>query len=186
MIRWLTLLTFVVSSSLADARPKNRQVARIAAGTASSVSGAVVLSGFLFARDSLPFNKPLLYSGIGLLSVTPSVGQFYAGQLLTVGMGVRAAAAAFAVYTLATQTREATCQDALSSNEKCETFEENAYPMLGLAAIAFVGGVWYDVLDAGDAVDRYNRRHGFTVAPAPVVLRGRDGVIPGLALSGAF
>jgi hypothetical protein len=44
----------------------------------------------------------------------------------------------------------------------------------------------YDVLDAADAADRYNAKHGFTVAPSPAVLRGPNGLAPGLALTGTF
>jgi hypothetical protein len=40
------------------------------------------------------------------------------------------------------------------------------------------------VLDAADAADRFNARHGYTVVPVP--LRGPNGMAPGLVLSGSF
>jgi len=144
-----------------------------------------VLAGFLFAQDGHPFNEPVLYTGLGLLFVTPSAGEFYAGQYLTYGLAIRAAATALAVYTLQTQTKAITCAEALSSDApKCRGFTENAYPLMGVAAIAFIGGVWFDVLDAGEAADRYNRDHGFSTTPT--ALRGPHGLVPGLAFSGTF
>jgi hypothetical protein len=56
--------------------------------------------------------------------------------------------------------------------------------MLGLAGIAFVGGVWYDALDAGDAADRYNRRHGYAVTPT--LQQTAQGLMPGVTISGYF
>jgi hypothetical protein len=186
MRRVLLLCALLASAvDVAHAGPKDRQTAQILSGASASVSGAVVLSGFVFAQDSRPFNLPVLYTGLGMLAVTPSLGQFYAGQYLTIGMGVRAVATGFAIYTLQTRTRLAKCDfDPSSEPPRCEIFTEGAYPMLGIAAIAFIGGVWYDVLDAADAADRHNAKHGYTVMPT--ALRGPQGLAPGLAISGTF
>ena len=90
-----------------------------------------------------------------------------------------------AVFTLETQVRAVRCDEAGASTElNCEIFTRNAYPLLGVAAIAFIGGVWYDALDAGDAADRYNTKHGFTVTPS--MMPGPQGLAPGVALSGTF
>lgn len=175
----------VLTCAIAAAEKKDRQTAQILSGAAAGVSGAVVVAGFMSAPDSKRINQPVMYTGIGMLFVTPSLGEFYAGQYLTIGMGVRALAAGLAVYTLETQTKLATCDTALSSNEPpCEIFKEAAYPLLGVAAIAFIGGVWYDTLDAGDAADRYNRERGYTVAPT--LQQTAKGYVPGLSLSGSF
>ena len=163
---------------------KSRTTAQALSSVGASVSGAVVIAGFVTAPDSKRINEPVMYTGIGMLFVTPSLGQFYVGEYVTLGMGVRALATGLAVYTLQTQTKLATCDHALSSNEPpCEVFSEGAYPMLGLAAIGFIGGVWYDALDAGDAVDRWNRAHGFSVTPGVQTARGPAA---GLTLSGSF
>jgi hypothetical protein len=183
MRRALVILFILLACATAHAE-KKRKTATMLSAVGASAAGAVVVAGFVSAPSSNRINDPVMYTGIGLLSVTPSLGQFYAGQYLTIGMGVRAVAAAFAVYTLETQTTLATCDDALSSNEPpCEIFTEYAYPLLGLAAIGFVGGVWYDVLDAGDAADRWNKRHGFSVTPGVPTAYGPA---PGLTLSGVF
>jgi len=184
MRRVLVALMVVFACATAHAGPKKKQTAQILSGVGASVSGAVVIAGFMAAPDGKRFNEPVMYTGLGLLSITPSFGELYVGEYLTWGMGIRAVAGALAVYTLQTQTRLATCDTANSSTEPpCEIFTEGAYPLLGLAAIGFIGGVWYDVLDADDAVDRYNRKHGFSVAP---VVPTTSGLAPGMSLSGTF
>jgi hypothetical protein len=55
--------------------------------------------------------------------------------------------------------------------------------MLGLAAIGFIGGVWYDALDADDAAERWNRKHGFSITPA---VPTSNGAAPGMTLTGVF
>jgi hypothetical protein len=190
MRRGLLLLCVALAASAggpAHAGPKNRQVARLSSGIAASVSGGVVASGFLFAKQGDAFNAPVLYTGIGLLLVTPSAGEFYAGQYLTIGMAVRAAAAGFAIWVLNKYTQPAKCPTATAADPpECTIFTEGAYPLMGVASIAFIGGVWYDVLDAADAADRYNTKHGFSATPAPTVMRGPHGLAPGIALTGSF
>jgi hypothetical protein len=184
MRRALVVLAVLSVCGTAHAGKKDRQTARLASGISASVAGAVTLGGFVFAQDGKPFNEPLLYTGLGMLLVGPSAGEFYAGQYLTIGMAVRAVGTGLAVWTLQTQTKIVTCDTALSSNEKCTGFVENAAPLLGIAAIVFIGGVWYDVLDAPDAADRYNKKHGFTATPTALV--GPRGLVPGVALGGSF
>jgi hypothetical protein len=178
----LSLLVMCATASAGGS--KDRRVARLASGISASVAGVVTVGGFMFAPDSKPFNTPVLYTGLGMLLVGPSAGEFYAGQYLTIGMAVRAAGAGLAVWTLQTQTKVITCDNATNSEQKCEGFVENAAPLLGVAAIIFIGGVWYDVLDAGDAADRYNVKHGFMAAPMAIM--GPTGLVPGLAVSGGF
>lgn len=178
-------LVLLASVGHADAGRKSRQTARVLSGAAAGVSGAVTMAGFLTRAEGDAFNQPLLFTGVGLLAVTPSLGEFYAGQYLTYGMGIRVLATGLAVYALETQTRAVRCDVPGASTEpNCEVFTENAYPLLGIAAIAFIGGVWYDVLDAGDAADRYNAKHGFAVAPT--AMQGPQGLAPGLMLGGTF
>lgn len=184
MRRVVVSLCILLAASSADAGKKSRQTATLLSAIPASVSGAIAVSGFVFAPEGRPTNPPLLYTGIGMLFVTPSIGEFYAGQYLTWGMAVRGAAAGLAVWTLESQTKVVTCDTAHTSDEKCKGFTENAYPLLGIAAIAFVGGVWYDVLDAKDAADRYNVEHGYMVAPT--VVPSATGPAPGVMLSGSF
>ena len=184
MRRVLVALMMIFACATAYAGPKHRKTAQLLSGVGASVSGSIVIAGFMAAPDGKRFNEPVMYTGIGLLAITPSLGEFYAGEYLTWGMGIRAVASALAVYTLQTQTHLAVCDNAHSSQDPpCEVFTEGAYPLLGLAAIGFIGGVWYDVLDSGDAVERYNRANGFSVAP---VVPTSNGLAPGMSLSGTF
>lgn len=180
----LAVLAVLAVGGTAHAGKKDRQTARLASGISASVAGAVTLGGFLFATESKPFNKPVLYTGLGLLLVGPSAGEFYAGQYLTYGMGIRAVGTGLAVWTLQTQTKIVTCDDATNSEQKCTDFVENAAPLLGVAAIMFIGGVWYDVLDAADAADRYNKKHAFTVTPTAISTP--RGMAPGISVGGTF
>jgi hypothetical protein len=184
-MRCLPLVVLLALFGTAEAGPKNRDTARILSGTAAGVAGAVTLAGFVTTPQGEAFNEPVLYTGVGMLFVAPSLGEFYAGQYLTLGMGIRAAAAGLAFYTLATQTEAVICDEPGANKDlNCSTFTGNAYPLLGVSAIAFIGGVWYDVLDAGDSADRYNQSHGFTVAPT--TLPSPQGMAPGLVVSGVF
>ncbi|HEY5949741.1 MAG TPA: hypothetical protein VIV40_29805 [Kofleriaceae bacterium] len=183
MRRALIGVFLVLACATAHAE-KKRKTAQILSSVGASVSGAVVVAGFVTAPEAKRINEPVMYTGLGMLFVTPSLGEVYAEQYVTWGMGIRALAAGLAVFTLQTQTKLATCDTAHSSMDPpCEVFTEGAYPLLGVAAIGFIGGVWYDALDADDAVDRYNTKHGFTVSPG---VPTASGAAPGLTLSGVF
>jgi hypothetical protein len=183
MRRVIVTLFLLLACATAHAE-KNPKTATLLSALGSGVSGAVVVAGFVTAPNAERINEPVMYTGIGMLFVTPSLGQIYAEQYLTWGMGIRLLASGLAVYTLETQTKLATCDLAPSSQApKCEVFTEGAYPLLGIAAIGFIGGVWYDVLDAGDAVERYNNKHNFKVTPA---VPTPNGLAPGMTLSGTF
>jgi hypothetical protein len=179
------VLVMSFAATTAHAGPRNRQTARVLSGTAAGVSGAVALTGFLTVPEGEAFNKPVLYTGVGMLFVMPSLGEMYSGQYLTWGMGVRAVATGLALWTLQKEVEPVIC-DTVGANKdlNCKQFKENAYPLLGVAAIAFIGGVFYDVLDAPDAADRFNARHGFVVAPAPI--NTGSGMAPGLTFMGSF
>jgi hypothetical protein len=178
-------LALVCSIGSAEAGRKSRQTAKILSGSGAGVAGAVTLAGFLTTPEGEPFNQPVLFTGLGLLFVTPSLGEFYAGQYLTYGMAVRAGATGLAILALETQTRAVRCDEVGASTAlDCEVFTREAYPLLGIAAIAFIGGVWYDALDADDAADRFNAKHGFTVTPT--MMSGPPGSVPGLMISGTF
>ncbi len=164
---------------------KSRDTAEILSATGAGVSSAIVLSSFLLTDKSYEVNMPLLYVGLGTSLVTPSLGELYAHQYLTWGMGVRALAAGAAIYAVTTQTETVTCLGQSQSGVTCKNLTGSGLAILGIAAIAYIGGAWYDIADAPDAVDAYNAR--FHVAP--MVLPSPSGtVVPGLGLglSGAF
>ena len=182
----ITLVLVAAAPAHADeAKPKSEQTAQILAGVGTGVSSALILAGFLGGDSSYPFNRPLMYTGLATAMVTPSLGQFYSGEYVTIGMGVRVVAVGFATYGLTHYTHTTQCDGARTSNEPtCKTLSSGAIPFLGIAALAFVGGMAYDVADASDSVKRWNEHHGFMVAPT--VLPGTNGPAPGLSFVGQF
>lgn len=163
---------------------KSEQTAQIMAGVGTGVSSALILAGFLAGDSSQPFNKPLMYTGLAGAAITPSLGQFYAGEYVTIGMAARVVGAGLATYGLTHYTKITACDDAHVSGTMCKSIDSGAYPLLGLAAIAFVGGMAYDVGDAGPAVQRWNQRHGFQIAPS--IVPGPYGPAAGLTVIGQF
>jgi hypothetical protein len=162
--------------------PKSEQTAQILSGVGTGVSSVLILAGFLDENSSQPFNKPLMYTGLASAAITPSLGQFYAGDYITIGMAARVVGVGIATYALTHYTKDAMCD--VANMTGCKTLDSGAFPLLGLAAIAFVGGMAYDVGDAGPAVQRWNEHHGFQIAPA--VVPGANGPAAGLSVVGQF
>ena len=163
---------------------KSEQTAMILSGVGTGVSSVLIFAAFLDENADQPFNKPLMYTGLATAAITPSLGQFYAGEYITIGMAARVVGAGIATYGLTHYTKTGTCDNATMSGSMCKTLDSGAYPLLGLAAIAFVGGMAYDVGDAGPAVKRWNERHGFAIAPA--VVPTVTGPAPGISFAGQF
>ena len=188
MVRRLVLvvvLVFAIAGGVARAdAPKSKTTALVLSGVGTGVASLLVLGGFLLAPDGKDFNTPLLYTGIGAATVAPSLGEWYAGVPLSYGMAARVFGAGLATVALTTQMKTTTCDTATSSMQTCTSLQGAGYALMGLAAIAFVGGMAYDVDDAPDAVDRWNAVHvtGFV----PIVLATPSGTATGLGLAGYF
>ena len=178
-MRRLALVAVLLASAPAFAE-KDRQTAQILSGAGAGLSTALVLAGFAAPGDDIA-NRPLLYTGIATSLVTPSLGEWYAGQYLTWGMAIRAGAAGLDVYAATTQTTTITCETATSSLQKCKTLNGDGIAMLGIAAIAYIAGAWWDIADAPDAADNWNSAHGILVPTALPTPSG--GVVPGLYFS---
>lgn len=178
------LAALALSSSVAHADAKSKTTALALAGVGTGVSAGLLLTSYLLADDSqLPVNTPLFVAGMVTSTVTPSLGQMYAGQYLTIGMGVRAASmglAGLAVYGM-TETRRC------NLTEECVGLTQEAVVVIGLAAIAYIGGTAYDIVATSDAVTRYNNKHSVILNIAAAPLRASDGSLaPGIGLSGTF
>jgi hypothetical protein len=181
----IALLLVAAPASADDGKPKSEQTAQILSGVGTGVSSALILAGFAAGDSSFPFNRPLMYSGLASALITPSLGEYYAGEYLTIGLATRVVAVGFATYGLTHYTHTTQCDGATTSAAPtCKTLSSGAIPFLGIAALAFVGGMAYDVSDAGPAARRWNEHHGFMVAPT--VLPGASGPAPGLSLLGQF
>jgi hypothetical protein len=177
---WRVVLALVLVGGLAHAE-KRRSTAQILSGVGTGASSALVLSAFAVTDKRDPVNMPLLYTGLATSLVTPSLGQIYVGDYITPGMGVRALAVGVAVFAVEHEQRTVDCAGSFG---QCQELSGNAVVLLGLAAIAYIGGTAYDVADAADAVDRYNQRHGVLVTPT--ALAGPGGLAPGLAIGGRW
>lgn|GEM_PF-1849099 len=175
----------VTNAHAEDLQPKSVETAQILSGLGAGVPAALMFAAFIAATPEDPFNRPLMYTGLATAAIAPSLGEFYAGEYVTIGMAARVVGAALATYALKHYTVATVCDTAtVAGVMDCKHLDSKAFPVLGIAAIAFVGGMAYDVQDAGDAVGRWNTRHHFTAAP--IIIDGPKGPAPGLSVGGSF
>jgi hypothetical protein len=184
MSRALAVAALLATTGVhAEPHMKSRTRAQTLSAIGAGVSGAIVLTSVFTGSSLGTVNMPLLYTGLGVSVLAPSAGEWYAGEWLTWGMGVRAIAGATAIVVTQTQTQTQTCA---ASGLPCTSLSGGGVALLGIIAIAYVGGMAYDVIDAGDAVDRYNRAHGFTFDVTPTVMTTPSGTVPMLQLVGRW
>ncbi|MGE0551453.1 MAG: hypothetical protein AB7O24_15285 [Kofleriaceae bacterium] len=179
----LTLVVWAVPAR-ADGE-RSPTTAKVLSGVGTGVSSAVVISSFLFAgRYGNSYNEPLLFTGLGTSVITPSLGQWYAGEWFTIGMGVRLGAAGLATFAVVAKSDDVRCNTSEQYKE-CKSLSGTAVALLGIAAIAYVGGAAYDVMTAQEAVENYNKRKR-GLAIAPTVIPTNHTPAPGLVLAGEF
>jgi hypothetical protein len=150
------------SARPADADVHRRKIATALSGIGVAVSSGLILSSFFVNIGQV--DNTLLYIGIGTSIITPSLGEYYAHQWLTVGEGIRVGGGALAILG-ANQTEQTTCNNGQAGT--CTSLTGLGVALLGIGAIAYVGGAAYDVLDAGNAVDRYDLRVSVVPMPLP-------------------
>jgi hypothetical protein len=179
------LAASVTTAHADDDQPKSVQTAQLMSGLGAGVPAAMMLAAFIASTPGDPFNRPLMYTGLATAAIAPSLGEFYAGEYVTIGMAARVVGAALATYALKHYTVATMCDTATASGAMdCKRLDSKAFPVLGIAAIAFVGGMAFDVEDADDAVGRWNKRHHVTAAP--ILIHGPTGPAPGLSVGGTF
>lgn len=157
-------LFVLLACATAHADDKSPDTAKYLSGGGAAVSGAILFASFLSGGTD-PYNAPLFYTGIATAIVAPSLGEFYAGEWFTPGMAIRIASAGLAVYAVRNEEMTTTCLDMPEAGTQCKQIKGAGMALIGVAAIGFIGGMWYDALDAGDAVNRWRARHGIVVAP---------------------
>ena len=180
MRRAVVLLVMLCAAATPAAAEKKRKTAIALTATGVGVSsGLVVASFFINGGDTRgEVHRPTFYAGLGTSIVTPSLGQWYAGKYLTVGMAVRAGGALLAAYGSSLK-QDKRCGDGPDPDRNCPQISGNGYTVLSIAAIAYIGGMAYDVIDTPDAVAEHNRTH--------VMLTPTAGPhTAGLALVGSF
>lgn len=167
---------------VAEARPRKLATAGALSGVGVGVSAALISAGFLFPDKNGDVNMPLVWAGLGTSTVTPSLGNWYAGDWLTVGMGIRAAAGGAAALIVLTERQEVACKSQLAMT--CHQVSNTGITLLGIVGIAYIAGAAYDVKDLPDAVLRYNRKHAFQFQPVFTPIPSAQGAL--LGVSGTF
>ncbi len=161
--------------------PKNLRTAYLLSGIGVGASSAVFLSSFFVGKHVGDVNMPVLFTGLGSGMVTPMLGQIYTGNYLTWGLAIRVAAGALVTFSVVEQSEDTRCDS--EEYATCRSLKTDAYPLRGLAAIAYIGGAAWDITTLPDAVDDYNKRATGLMGISPTPM-GRDGY--GLAAVGTF
>ncbi len=203
----LSMFVLVAVGSSAFASPhhaRDRETARwlsiggVLGSVASASVGAGMLAyGFSGGRgynlgleDTRRDGEIVIGVGAATTLLTPSLGEWYAGDLWSTGMKLRVAAIGVGLLGTAVYFGS-------GSPESCFQFEGGDYCSAGtpravvptaviggIAGALFVGGIVYDLFDAPKAADRYGARH---VEVMPAVLRSANGsTLPALGLTGRF
>lgn len=158
-----------------DARPKSGAVA-----TGLAIGGT--LGGFaLAAAAGDQESEALGWVALGVVTIGPAAGHFYAGEI---GHGVttsaiRAGAAAAFVTGFNMSFCLFECADRSVDQRRVGT-------VLAWAGVGiYTASIIYDVVDAHQAADRANRQ--YATAAAPAMLTTPDGGhAPGMVLAGSF
>jgi hypothetical protein len=139
--------------------------------------GGTVLSIGMFAIGAKTNSDQLAFGGLVSSMVTPSIGEWYAGEYLTWGMGIRAASASIALAGFA----EAFCFD------DCEGSNQRTGDMLFvIGAIGSGAGMIYDIVHAPAAVKKHNERHRANLMVTPTAYPTSTGPAPGVMVGGSF
>lgn len=134
--------------------------------------GVTLLSGILVLATAEDDRiSPVTAAGVAGLALGPSLGHVYAGEYLTGGLALRAAGMAVAILGYREASR-------CSSVGDCHMTAGATGVVLGLGA--FAAGALWDIATASRAADRWNARHGLTIAPVVT----DDGA--GVSLAGSF
>lgn len=180
----LSLAIVAVLCGTASAE-KSLRTAYIASGVGTGASSALFLTAFFVGEKNGDVNMPLLYAGLGSGVITPSLGEFYVGKYLTVGMGIRVVAGLVATYGVLGHDQEVRCNNTVQF-ETCRSLGQNAYLLVGLAGIMFVGGAAWDIQALPDHVAEHNQGSGgFALSPTFLPTSSGDAAF-GLAAIGTF
>jgi hypothetical protein len=161
--------------------PKNLKTAYLLSGVGVGVSSALFLSTFFVGKHVGDVNMPVLFTGLGTGMITPMLGQIYTGHYITWGLAIRVAAAGLVTFSVLEQSEDTRCDS--EEFATCRSLKTDAYPILGLAAIAYIGGAAWDITTLPDSVDDYNKRATGLMGISPTPM-GHDGY--GLAAVGTF
>lgn len=122
-------------------------------------------------------NDNLAAAGFVTFTLGPSFGQWYAGKVITPGLGARAVG--FLVFVVGVG-EAVKCIDGCSNGDG-----SSAGGLMLLGGVVYTGGMVYDIATAPGAARDWNNAHA---GPAftPTALPAIGGPAPGIALTGAF
>jgi len=171
----LALLGMLAMTAVAAADPAESTPTPRDEDTATLLSlGGTAASGLLVLGGSKLGNSGMVEVGLLSAFVTPSLGEMYSGQYLTLGTGLRLGGAAAAIAGFAT----------VFCWEDCSQSQETTGGVLMIAgAAAYVGGTIYDIWNAHHVAREYNVHH-FHVAPT--VMQTPSGTTAGVGIGGSF
>ena len=141
-------------------------------------AGGLALSIGMTIVGAQTNNGELAVGGLVSTAVTPSLGEWYSGEYLTWGMGIRAASAAIAVAGVAASACIDDCAQSGSSS--------NGTVLVALGLLGYAAGTIYDIGHASTAATAYNERHHHKVVVAPVAYPTTGGPAPGMMVGGSF
>ena len=140
--------------------------------------GGTLASLVLIGVGASSHNGGLATVGVVSSLVTPSLGEWYAGDYVTAGMGIRVASTLVAIVGFGS----ALCNEI---GDGCKSGQQSTGAALMLVGGAgYVTGAIYDIATAGSAADSFNRKHALKVAPT--VLTPPSGPVYGLGIGGRF
>jgi hypothetical protein len=175
----LLVLSATATAVFADPTPVQPRTDRVAAkdpGTAVSLSlvGTVVPVSMMVVGIGLD-NDPgdtLAYAGLIGSTIGPSIGHWYAGEPLTIGMALRAGGVALFLT---------------HPPKLCFGFDDSCQSNSGefmLAGVLYLTGTVVDLATAGRAARAWNNEHHLALAPTRI--GSGPQATTGLGLSGTF
>lgn len=158
------------TGAVAVAEPVAEPANAKSATTATLLALAGTIGPILFVREAIDGDG----GGAALLGIAgmvflPSAGHWYAGKLVTPGMGMRVAGGAATLFTVSVL---------IESEGEAEGLET----VFWIGAATFVAGTIYDIATAGNAARDWNTKHA-TVRPTVVRTSIGGGTGVGLATS---
>jgi hypothetical protein len=177
----VALAAKVVAADPADEEPRSPDTALALSIGGTAASLALLGAG---AAEHGSAGARLAEIGVASLVLTPSLGEYYSGTVLTPGLGLRIAAPIAGLIVGAIATEALPCRP-LDGGEFCEPNVGGIWAGIAVATGVFATGVGYDIATAPREARRYNRAHtGATIVPAPI--RGSTSSGYGLAIVGRF
>jgi hypothetical protein len=172
------LATLTLTARLAAAEPDAPEYKNPNTALALS-AGGTLLSVAVTAAGIDAHNGALTVVGALSSLVTPSAGEFYAGEKgVTIGLGLRLLGSGVAIAGAAEALK-------CFGESSCERNPALAEALLITGGVSYASGILLDIALAGSAAEDFNRKHDLHVAP--VVSRATtSGQTLGLGITGSF